>query len=94
MLSKYDVLIEPVMTEKSMNTKKEGVYTFKVASEATKPYIKKAVEEIFGVEVLKVNVHNRPGKTRRFRGITGQRSDVRFAVVTLKSGTINFEGGF
>lgn len=93
MISEYDCLICPVMTEKSMNAV-EGVHTFKVNSKATKLDIRRAVEKIYdGVKVSKVNVLNRKGKTKRFRGVEGETKSSRIAIVRLSEGTINFEGG-
>ena len=76
-----------------MNTPKEGVHTFKVNRDATKCDIKNAVEKIFKVKVAKVNVHNRSGKKKVFRGRYGKTSNEKIAIVTLSEGTINFEGG-
>ncbi len=59
---------------------------FKVASAATKPQIKKAVEELFGVSVVGVNTLNVKGKTKRFRGMPGKRPGWKKAIVTLKEG--------
>jgi large subunit ribosomal protein L23 len=81
------------MTEKSMNSGKEGVYVFKVDANATKFEIKRAVEKVFNVKVNKVNVLNRKGKKRVFRGKTGDTTSKRHAVVRLSEGVINFEGG-
>lgn len=60
--------------------------TFKVAPDATKPQIKQAVESIFGVKVTAVNTLNRPGKVKKFRGVTGRRPGIKKAVVTLAEG--------
>lgn len=92
MKSEYDYLIAPVMTEKAMNAEK-GVHTFKVTTDATKSDIKRAVEKVFNVKVGKVNVLNRDGKKRTFRGKIGKTEQKRFAIVYLSEGTINFEGG-
>ena len=83
-----DVLIAPVVSEKSYSLLEDNVYTFEVASNASKPEIKKAVETIFEVEVLKVNTLNRKGKRKRNRrdGTFGKRSDVKRAMVTLVDG--------
>ena len=62
-----DVLIKPVVSEKSYGLQDNGVYTFIVAPNATKPEIRDAVEKIFNVTVLKVNTLNRPGKRKRNR---------------------------
>ena len=93
MISAYDCIIAPVMSEKAMGAGKEGVYVFKVNSCATKLDIRNAVEKVFNVKVAKVNVLNRVGKNRTFRGVRGRTSSSRFAVVRLADGVINFEGG-
>jgi len=68
--------------------------TFKVPTTATKPRIKQAVEELFGVSVVSVNTILTKGKVKRFRGTVGKRSDVKKAIVTLKAGdVIDFEAG-
>lgn len=93
MLSVYDCLIAPVMTEKTTNTVKDGVHTFKVNPVATKCDVKRAVEKIFNVKVSGVNMLNRPGKKKVFRGKIGRTDARKFAIVTLSEGSINFEGG-
>jgi len=82
----YQVLLSPVITEKATNGSVHNQVTFRVLSSATKPLIKTAVEKIFDVKVKAVNTLNRKGKTKRFRGRPGQRSDVKLAVVTLAEG--------
>lgn len=91
MKSVYDILIAPVMTEKSMG--RANAHTFLVSKDADKVDIKRSVEEIFKVKVKKVNVLNRKGKVKAFRGHKGQHADRKFAVVTLAEGSINYEGG-
>ncbi len=83
-----DVLIAPVVSEKSYGLLEENVYTFKVAPDASKPEIKQAVESIFEVTVLKVNTLNRKGKRKRNRrnGTFGKRPDTKRAMVTLAEG--------
>ncbi len=83
-----EVLIAPVVSEKSYSLLEDNVYTFQVANDATKPQIKQAVETLFEVTVLKVNTLNRKGKRQRNRrsGAWGQRSDVKRAMVTLADG--------
>lgn len=83
----YDVILSPVLTEKATNGSQHNQVTFRVQKSATKPAIKQAVEKIFNVKVKAVNTHNRQGKTKRFRGRVGYRSDVKFAVVTLAEGS-------
>ncbi len=90
----YDVIERPVVTEKSTIASEHGKMAFLVRPEATKPQIKQAVESLFGVDVLKVNTLNRPGKKKRFKGIQGKRSDTKKAVVTMKEGqTIDIMAG-
>lgn len=86
----HDVIIRPVVSEKSYGLiDTNGQYTFEVAPEANKTEIKLAIEQVFGVKVDKINTMNRKGKTRRTRFGTGKRSDVKRAIVTLKSGSID-----
>ena len=82
----YGVILAPVITEKATNVTAHRQYTFRVAKAATKPVIKSAIEALFNVKVTGVNTHNRQGKTKRFKGRIGFRSDVKFAVVTLAEG--------
>lgn len=82
----YDVIVSPVITEKATNNSQYNQVTFRVQKSATKPAIKTAVEKLFNVKVTAVNTHNRQGKTKRFRGKVGFRSDVKFAIVTLAEG--------
>lgn len=84
-----DVIIAPVVSEKSYSLIDEGKYTFLVAPESNKTEIKLAIEKIFGVKVASVNTLNRQGKTRRTRFGLGKRKDTKRAVVTLKSGSID-----
>ena len=84
-----DILLSPVVSEKSYTLLDEGKYTFLVDPRANKTEIRIAVETVFGVKVDKVNTLNRPGKTRRTRTGTGKRKDTKRAIVTLKSGTID-----
>jgi len=93
MISEYDCLIAPVMTEKAMNSGKDGTYVFKVHTDATKLDISKAVEKVFNVKVSKVNVLNRGGKQKTFRQRKGETKPRKLAIVRLSEGTINFEGG-
>jgi len=81
-----DILVAPIVTEKSTIAGSLGKYTFKVATCATKTDVKNAVESIFGVNVTKVNTVNYDGKTKLFRGREGTRNAYKKAVVTLKSG--------
>ena len=81
-----DVLVRPVVSEKSYGLLDEGKYTFIVAPEANKTEIRLAVEAVFGVKVTNVNTINRPGKRRRTRFGWGQRPDTKRAIVTLADG--------
>ena len=82
----YDVIIAPVITEKSTRASVNNQVVFKVRSTATKPQIKAAVERLFDVKVESVNTLVRKGKTKFFRGTRGTQSDVKKAVVTLAEG--------
>lgn len=84
-----DVIIAPVVSEKSYALIDDGKYTFLVDPRANKTEIKFAIEKIFGVTVASVNTLNRSGKTRRTRFGTGKRKDTKRAIVTLKSGSID-----
>ncbi|MCX7889879.1 MAG: 50S ribosomal protein L23 [Rhodobacteraceae bacterium] len=82
----YDVIARPVITEKATMASEQGAVVFRVAPDATKPAIKEAVEALFGVKVKAVNTVVTKGKTKRFRGRPGVRSDVKKAYVTLEEG--------
>ena len=82
----YDIIVAPVITEKSTFAAENNQVVFKVADTATKPQVKEAVEALFNVKVKAVNTLNRKGKTKRFRGIKGKQSDVKKAIVTLEEG--------
>ena len=84
-----DVIIKPVVSEKSYNLIDNGKYTFEVAPDSNKTEIKQAIERIFKVEVASVNTLNRSGKTRRTKFGLGKRKDTKRAIVTLKSGSID-----
>ena len=88
-LSSRQVLIAPVVSEKSYSLIDDGKYTFVVDPRANKTEIKLAIEKIFNVKVDSVNTLNRNGKTRRTRFGTGKRKDTKRAIVTLKSGSID-----
>ncbi len=85
-ISHYDVIVSPVITEKSTMASEHNQVVFKVAKNATKPEIKKAVEGLFGVKVKAVNTLVRKGKEKRFRGVVGRQSDFKKAIVTLVEG--------
>ena len=85
-LSHYDVIVSPVITEKSTMASENNQVVFNVAKTASKPEIKAAVEALFGVKVTGVNTLVRKGKVKRFRGRIGRQSDVKKAIVTLADG--------
>ena len=82
----YDVILAPVITEKATNITEHNQVTFRVPMDATKPEIKAAVEGLFQVKVTAVNTVVQKGKTKRFKGRPGVRSDVKKAYVTLAEG--------
>jgi large subunit ribosomal protein L23 len=82
----YDVIRAPLVTEKSTMVSENNQVMFKVAMTATKPDIKEAVERLFNVKVSAVNTLIRKGKNKRFRGVKGQQSDFKKAIVTLEDG--------
>ncbi len=85
-LSAYDVILAPVITEKSTMASEANQVVFKVRRDATKPEIKAAVEYLFRVKVLAVNTIIRKGKTKRFRGLKGKQQDVKKAIIRLAEG--------
>ena len=90
----YDTILSPVITEKATLLTEQNKVVFRVAKDATKDEIAAAVEELFKVRVVKVNTLNVKGKTKRFRGHLGRRSDIKKAVVTLQEGqTIDIATG-
>jgi large subunit ribosomal protein L23 len=90
----YEVIRAPMITEKATLLSEKNQFVFKVASDATKPEIKAAVEELFKVKVTNVNTLITKGKTKRFKGRPGVRSDVKKAFVTLAAGeSIDFTTG-
>lgn len=89
-----DVLLKPVISEKSYGLLDEGKYTFLVRPDANKTQIKQAVEAVFRVKVTAVNTNNRPGKRKRTRHGWGKRKDTKRAVVSLAEGDrIDLFGG-
>ncbi|HXK54670.1 MAG TPA: 50S ribosomal protein L23 [Hyphomicrobiales bacterium] len=82
----FDIIVSPVVTEKSTMASEANQVVFNVARWASKPDIKAAVEKLFNVKVKGVNTLIRKGKVKRFRGHKGQQSDVKKAVVTLEEG--------
>jgi large subunit ribosomal protein L23 len=85
--SSYTAILSPVITEKSTKLSENNQVVFRVPQDATKPQIKKAVEELFKVKVKGVNTLVTKGKKKLFRGRPGARSDVKKAVVTLAEGS-------
>ncbi len=84
--SHYDVILSPVITEKSTSISEHNQVVFKVAIDASKPQIKAAIEALFKVKVNAVNTVLVKGKIKRFRGILGKRADYKKAVVSLAEG--------
>lgn len=90
----YQVIVSPVVTEKATRLNEFSQVTFRVALDATKPEIKAAVEKLFSVKVEAVNTVVMKGKTKRFRGREGRRSDWKKAIVKLQGGqTIDLTTG-
>jgi large subunit ribosomal protein L23 len=90
----YQVIVSPVVTEKATRLNEFSQVTFRVALDATKPEIRAAVEKLFSVKVEAVNTVVMKGKTKRFRGREGRRSDWKKAIVTLQAGqTIDLTTG-
>jgi large subunit ribosomal protein L23 len=85
-MSNYDVILSPVITEKSTRLSEVNQVVFKVTRDATKPQIKKAVETLFKVKVKSVNTIKTKGKVKAWRGKRYEKSDVKKAVVTLVEG--------
>ena len=91
MKTPYDVIIKPVISEKSMDAAQAKKYTFKVAVDANKTEVKMAVEEIFGVEVAKVNIMNVVGKKKRMGRFVGMTAATKKAIVTLTDNSKEIE---
>ena len=90
----YQVIRNPLITEKATSLSEHGQFVFRVAPDATKPEIKAAIEGLFGVSVIAVNTLVQKGKTRMFKGRPGVRSDVKKAFVRLEAGqSIDFTTG-
>ena len=83
MKTAYDIILTPVISEQSMDVAADKKYTFKVAVDANKTQVKHAVEEIFGVEVSKVNIMNSDGKVKRMGRNVGRTAAYKKAIVTL-----------
>ena len=84
-----EIIIKPIVTEKSNDALQEGKYTFKVNKKATKIEIANAVEKLFGVKVLKVNTMNVSGKKKRVRYEVGKTPDWKKAIVTIDTNPVN-----
>ncbi|GAK46428.1 50S ribosomal protein L25/L23 [Tepidicaulis marinus] len=82
----YDTIVSPLITEKATMASEQNQVIFRVPLVATKPEVKEAVEKLFGVKVKAVNTLRQKGKTKRFRGTIGRRSDFKKAIVTLEDG--------
>ncbi len=82
----YQVIVSPVVTEKATRLNELSQVTFRVTLDATKPEIREAVERLFGVKVEAVNTVVMKGKTKRFRGREGKRTDWKKAIVKLQAG--------
>jgi large subunit ribosomal protein L23 len=90
----YQIIRAPVITEKATMLSEHGQFVFRVSPDATKPAIKAAIEGLFGVSVVSVNTLVQKGKTKRFKGRPGSRSDVKKAFVRLAAGqSIDFTTG-
>ena len=88
----YDVILKPIITEKSMNLMSEKKYTFSVHTQATKTQIKEAVEKMFpGTKVARVNTMNLPGKTRRRGRTVGKTAKTKKAIVFLTEDSADIE---
>ena len=94
MRTAHDIIIKPIITEDSMDRLQAGKYTFKVAKDANKIEIARAIEEIFGVKVARVNTISVKGKQKRMGRYVGYRPDWKKAIVTLEGDkTIEFFDG-
>lgn len=82
----YQLLVRPLVTEKTTKVAEANWLAFEVQTDATKPEIKTAVERLYGVEVERVNTLTQKGKAKGFQGRAGQRSDVKKAFIKLKNG--------
>ena len=85
-INHYDVVLAPHITEKTTLLSEHNAVVFKVASDASKPQIKEAIEALFDVKVIGVNTITQKGKTKRWKGRPYTRSDVKKAIVTLAEG--------
>jgi len=85
-LDGYDVILSPVITEKSTASSEHNQVVFKVRPGASKSEIKSAIEQLFNVKVKAVNTIIRKGKVKQFRGVKSRQSDEKKAIVTLEAG--------
>lgn len=87
MKTPHDIILSPVVSEKSyLMIENSNTYTFLVDPRSNKTEVKQAIQEVFGVEVLRVNTQNRKGKRKRTRQVLAKRKDVKRALVTLAPG--------
>lgn len=91
MKTAYDIILEPVISEQSMDVAQDKKYTFKVARDANKTQVKLAIEEIFGVEVARVNIMNYDGKVKRMGRNVGRTSAYKKAIITLTESSKEIE---
>jgi len=91
MKTAYDVIIKPVITERSMDDAQARKYTFKVATDSNKTEVKHALEEIFDIDIKSVNVMNVSGKKKRQGRTMGRTSASKKAIVTLKPSSKEIE---
>jgi len=91
MKSAYDVIIKPVISERSMDDAQERKYTFQVATDVNKTQVKHALEEIFDIEISKVNIMNVRGKKKRQGRTSGMTSASKKAIITLKPNSKEIE---
>ncbi len=90
----YEIIKQPVVTEKTTKISEHNQFVFKVANSSAKNDIKKAIEKIFKVKVKSINTIKIKGKAKVFKGTKGKRSDYKKAIVTLKAGeTLDYSGG-
>ena len=82
----YKFIVSPWITEKTQELMTEGKYVFKIRRKVTKGQVKTAIEKMYGVKIIKINVINIPQKKRRFGRIIGKKASVRKAIVSLKKG--------
>ena len=91
-MTNYDIIFAPVITEKTAGMEADGKYVFKVDVRATKPQIKKAIEEFFNVKIEKINIMNTHPKNKRVGRYTGKSNRYKKAIVKLAKGsTISFD---